>query len=221
MNCVETDLLLQRHFDGELSPSAAFAVTRHLQRCLSCRLEFDKVRREMRDLIVDVAEPRFDAETMRAHIAASIARLRPRHPIPLAPVSISLSFLFAAFVGWNLFRAPEELMHETPSPRTNESRLVLLGAQIALEGDAELCEGSPARLHTGAATIEVPQDAGPFLLETPAGTISCSGGKYRVGVSAKDASSSLLVIEGEVGVEGISGPQTVHAGEAIFLKRQP
>lgn len=182
-------------------------------------MEFDKLRREMRDLIVDVAEPRFDADALRAQIAASIASLRPRHPIPLAPVSVSLSFLLAAALGWNLFRAPQPSADAAPL-QSGETRLLLHGAQISLEANAEVCEGIPVSLQSGAAVVEVPPNAGPFLLETPAGTILCRGGKFRVGVSPQGDSSSVLVLEGEVGIDEASGSRKLAAGEAAFFKRR-
>lgn len=117
MNCLEIDRILQNYFDGELSAQEMALVQNHLGRCASCRRAFQQVKMEIRDLLVDVAEPRVSLETIRDHIQQNIQALRPRHPLPLPMLTVSASFLLAIGFAWLLFQAPKQDFDELSDPR--------------------------------------------------------------------------------------------------------
>ena len=241
MNCLEADLLMQRYYDAELSPAKSALVSRHLLRCPSCSQEFDKVKREMRDLITDVVEPQVNLEGLRAAVAREIEGLRPRHPIPLAPVSIAGSLVLAAGLALSLFggvaRFPGPTRPLPSAPGDACSYQLPGGGELRVEGGGGFQEGEPPRLLSGSALLQLPPRTQPFILETSLGGLESRGGEIRLDLYAPEELPTLLrgwlaenarspavavvVLRGEATLRGTLTSHHLRAGEAgVFTAEQ-
>lgn len=86
------------------------------------------------------------------------------------------------------------------------------GAEVVLEAPANLVLETPMRgkLLSGAAVIDVPDEAIGFVMETPDGFAVDYGTRFAVSVDQEEENSAFEVLEGEIKVHHPSSGQEVH-----------
>lgn len=86
------------------------------------------------------------------------------------------------------------------------------GAEVVLEAPANLVLETPMRgkLLSGAAVIDVPDEAIGFVMETPDGFAVDYGTRFALSVDREKENSAFEVLEGEIKVHHPSSGETVH-----------
>lgn len=86
------------------------------------------------------------------------------------------------------------------------------GAEVVLEAPANLVLETPMRgkLLSGAAVIDVPDEAIGFVMETPDGFAVDYGTRFAVSVDSEEENSAFEVLEGEIRVHHRSSGEEVH-----------
>jgi len=196
--------LLSGYLDGELPEDHKAAAEAHLAACAECRDELEVLKA----LSATVSGLGF-------RYTRTAPRMRQSSRSLLRWTAAAATVLLAAGAGILTLRR----MHPPVKPEVVTETRLADGTRLAWSADAAIHllgprgHGPVARLDSGSLYVEAAKGKDPLRIQTPAGTVTVLGTRFRI--AASPARASVSVFEGRVSFANPLGEAFAATGQEI------